>query len=158
MKIASDLKLCCQQLFGFSDDQLECNAKDEIDIRWGIRPREAMQFIGTDVMQFKIQELLPTIGRSFWIRKTIEKIKIATQPVVISDMRFIHEYALLKETFGNQLVVFRVERPSIVSTDVHISEQEWQNIPYDSIIINNNDLNDLRNKVKKIYETQYSNP
>jgi len=152
MKISYELKQVCKNLFGFSEDQMENDAKDEIDSLWGIRPREAMQFIGTEVMQFKLQELLPDIGRGFWIRKTIEKIKVSTQTVVISDMRFMHEYTMLKNTFGSQLVVLRVERPSITSIDAHISEHEWKNIPYDSVIQNNSDLNDLGKKIRDIID------
>jgi hypothetical protein len=154
IKISADLKLCCKQLFGFTDDQLENSAKDEIDTNWGIRPRQAMQFLGTDVMQFKLQELLPNVGRDFWIKKTITHLKETIQPVVISDLRFLHEYNLLKETYGDNLFVVRVERQKVKEIqDTHLSEIEWENIPYDYIIKNDKDMNTLEWKVKHMYES-----
>jgi hypothetical protein len=67
LAFADPLKLTVKNLFNFDDDQLGIgedkgtDKKDIIDERWGITPRAALQFFGTEIMQEKIQELLPNI-------------------------------------------------------------------------------------------------
>lgn len=153
IKISSELKNCCKLLFGLSDEQLETDDKDKIDSTWNCKPRELMQFIGTDVMQFHIQRVVPHIGRTFWINKTVEKIKFVQTPVVISDLRFIHEYELLKRTFGEDLKVWKVDRPCIKTdkTSNHCSELEWKDIPHDVFLNNNGTISDLKAQVDDIF-------
>lgn len=97
-KISTDLKIIVKLIFGFSDSQIESNDKDIIDKYWEVTPRHIMQFIGTEVMQYQIQSILPNIGRNFWIQSFIKKnLLYDNQFVVISDLRFIHEYEELKK-------------------------------------------------------------
>ena len=74
VKIEKNLEVCTI-ILNFSDEQMESDTKDVSDQYWGITPRHAMQFIGTEVMQFKIQELLPNIGRNIWITSLLESMK-----------------------------------------------------------------------------------
>lgn len=154
MKISSTIKSICKLLFGFSDEQMENDDKEKNDPRWDISPRQAFQFIGTDMMQYKIQELLPTIGKLFWIKTFIEKIKDITIPVVVSDVRFIHEYEELKKKFN--IIVIRVERDNSYN-DSHISETEYLEIPYDILIKNNATMHDLYcdlyNKINELHKS-----
>ena len=157
VKISEDLKNCCKILFGFEYDQLEGQLKDVVDPTLNCKPRELMQFIGTDVMQFHIQKIIPDIGRTFWIKKTIERIeKQGIENVVISDLRFLHEYELLKQTYGSNLFAWKVERPSLSvnsSESNHCSEQEWKILPCDKYILNLESLTikDLVEVVKNNY-------
>lgn len=160
VKISTDLKECCKLLFGFDDDQLETDIKDVIDPVFNCKPRELMQFIGTDVMQFHIQSVIPNIGRAFWIRKTINRINKLSEEenidkIVISDLRFMHEYELLKSTYGRDLSVWKIIRPSVNETkeSKHCSEQEWKKIPYDKFLMNSREytLKDLEDLVKRNY-------
>ena len=149
VKISEELKKCCGFLFNFTDDQLETDLKDKVDENWNITPREAMQFMGTDVMQFKLQELLPDVGRTFWIKKTIQKIKGLQRHVVISDLRFFHEYRMLKDHFGSDLNVWTVTR-GISNNDCHISEKEWLQIPCNENIFNNQTVDDLYKRLDNL--------
>jgi hypothetical protein len=70
---AEPLKKAVKELFNFSDIQVGIDEgenagceKDTVDDRWGVSPRQALQFFGTEVLQYKIQELLPTINRYFF--------------------------------------------------------------------------------------------
>ena len=68
MAIANKLKSIVKILFDFSDEQLNNEIlKEKLDKNWKITPRQAMQFIGTDMFQFQIQKLCPNVGRNFWI-------------------------------------------------------------------------------------------
>ena len=69
---ANPLKVAVKNLFNFDDDQVGIgkdegtDRKDIVDERWGITPRAALQFFGTEIMQEKIQELLPNMKRNFF--------------------------------------------------------------------------------------------
>lgn len=48
---ASPLKESLRSMFGFTHDQLYGDAKDHIDPRYGITPRKAMTWIGSDIFK-----------------------------------------------------------------------------------------------------------
>lgn len=150
-KVAHTLKEVVKLAFTMNDEQVEGDLKDVVDKRWGITPRLAMQFIGTEVMQYKIQEILPDIGRLFWIKQLCEHINQLDKSVrvSISDVRFVHEVEELRRQFGNQLYVIKVTRPmqSHNIIDEHPSEIEWKQIHEDCLIENEGDLADLHKKV-----------
>lgn len=156
IKIADPLKHVCKYIFNLSDDQLETDIKDEIDSRWGTTPRRIMQFFGTEVMQFKIQELLPNVGRLIWMNKLIEDIKnVPSTNFVVGDMRFAHEYQALKEEFGKKVKIIKIvtNRNVTVSTDNHSSEKEWETIPADFTLFNNGTLQELYDQIDVIIKT-----
>jgi hypothetical protein len=137
IKIAAPLKDALKVMFGFSDEQIEGDSKDVIDIKWGITPRKVMQFFGTEVMQYQIQDLLPNVGRTFWIKSLMEQhiSKFPHKKYVIPDLRFKHEYTLLNN--ANCGVEFwMVERKrsesskSCINSECsHSSEREYLEIP-----------------------------
>lgn len=151
VKISKPLKTVCQTIFGFSDSQMEDDTKDIIDENIGISPRTALQFFGTEVMQYKIQELLPNVGRSYWIDMLIRQNQ--DQKIVISDMRFEHEYIALKKKYGNNLLIIKVVRDNTLKKDIHSSENEWMNIKEDYLIENNKTIDDLNDNLLKLIET-----
>ena len=161
---ADPLKLVVKSLFNFDDDQVGIgedkgsNRKDIIDERWGIAPRAALQFFGTEIMQEKIQELLPTIKRNFFANTLKNRIENAEEgkKFVISDLRFIHEYDMLANisNIGHKdKMIVRVIRPSknrIKEQEPHISEVEYTNIPYDIIMINNGSIDEYISRFEKL--------
>ena len=156
VRIADPLKFVVGTLFGFSLEQMECDQKDALDERWDISPRQAMQFIGTEVMQHKIQELLPDVGRKFWIRSFLSGIRGGdqNQKYVISDLRFLHEEEELRK---HGVMIWKVIRPGHQhqhqhqhqnsEIDQHCSEKEWEEICEDVLIINSGDVSDLQKSV-----------
>lgn len=143
IKIAQGLKDMLKASFGFTDEQLETDLKDEVDPKWGVSPRLVMQFMGTNVMQYEIQKILPNVGRTFWMKRIIEHYldKDDTTKYVISDMRFVHEYEMIKKYSP---LVIRVERSSLsLPFDLHPSELDHKNIPCDLIIDNNKSIDAL---------------
>jgi dephospho-CoA kinase len=157
VKISSDLKNALKIIFGFDHEQIEGNLKDTVDENWGVSPRQAMQFIGTEVMQYKIAELLPDMGRKFWIKGFINKHiangRLGERLLVITDIRFMHEYNELKRHLHNDLLMLRVERDlnGKEGVDEHSSEQEFLNIPVEHIISNNGSKEDLKTCVSNIF-------
>lgn len=128
MKVSGPLKQGLVQMFGFTQDQVEGSLKDEVDHRWGVSPRRAMQWLGTDVFQHRIHELLPDAGRLFWMRQLVQRIQATTGHIVISDIRFQHELDFLAEHMDAdaKLVTVRLVRrcgvPAPLETDAHESE------------------------------------
>lgn len=140
IKIAENLKTIVKELFNFTNDQVgESDDKDVIDKTWNITPRQALQFLGTEVMQYKIQELLPHIGRKFWINSLIKSLD-PNKKYVVSDMRFVHEYEELAKL---NVYVIKVFRPAIVQEDTHSSETEYKTIPENLCIINDTTIPDM---------------
>lgn len=164
LAFADPLKLTVKNLFNFDDDQLGIgedkgtDKKDIIDERWGITPRAALQFFGTEIMQEKIQELLPNIKRNFFANTLKSRIENAEEgkKFVISDLRFIHEYDMLANISNiahKDKMIVRVIRPSknrIREQEPHISEVEYTNIPYDIIMINNGSIDEYISRFEKL--------
>jgi hypothetical protein len=152
VKLAGALKAMLQVMFNFDQDQLEGDKKDEVDPYWNITPRRAMQFFGTEVMQYKVRELLPQYDRTFWVAATAKTIaaRLKEDPnglFVISDMRFIHEHRYLKAIYPD-MVTIKIERPSQESdAHSHESEKEFKLIKEDILITNDGTLGTLHKNI-----------
>jgi len=144
LAFADPLKKFVKLIFDFNDiqvgiDDIICDGteKDTIDERWGISPRNAMQFFGTEIFQNKVQELIPNINKDFFANILLRKIK-DNKTYVISDIRFLHEYEKIKNL---DVTIIRIIRPTNNSnTDEHISEQEFKKIPFDIEIVNDSTI------------------
>jgi hypothetical protein len=88
-------------------------------------------------MQFHIQEVLPHIGRTFWIKRLVDEHIPKEQHIVIPDIRFKHEYDMLSQY---NTTFWRVERPQKdcynEQIDCHCSEKEYLNIPVEHVFVN----------------------
>ena len=148
VKISQKLKTMCQTLFNFSDEQIETDLKEDIDPKWNITPRKAMQFMGTEIMQYKIQDLLgPGIGREFWINSLLESFDRQSRNYVISDLRFHHEYRRIRQIGG---IIVKIVDNDIVNIDNHISENEFQQFDVDFIVDNTGRKGDLKQQAAQI--------
>ena len=124
-----------------------------VDENWGIKPREFFQKFGTDYGQFIFPKHFPEIfngkdERTLWIlvfkRWYLNKLKENPNlKVVISDVRFKHEYQCIKDLNG---YVIRVKRENNI-TDNHISENELDKIDIDHTLFNNGTKQDLFEKI-----------
>jgi dephospho-CoA kinase len=155
LSFAEPLKKIVKLIFNFNDIQVgldECTnnnegiEKDIIDDRWGITPRKALQFIGTEVLQNKIQELIPNIKKDYFANILLSKIKI-NKRYVITDLRFLHEYEKIKHL---DILLIRIIRPSNINKDLHCSELEYMNLPCDFELINDGSIQDYINKFEEI--------
>lgn len=151
IKITTPLKDICKTLFHFTDEQLETDLKEAVDTRWGVSPRQVMQFIGTEVFQYKIQELLPHVGRNFWINSLVEHIKNEPgKKFVISDLRFFHERNAL-DYFLPIVIKVVSDRVRQNSTDAHVSECEQKSLKEDILVTNNDSKDALYKKLDEVF-------
>lgn len=146
VKFSGKLKQMMKLLFDFTDDQIETDEKDKVDARWNTTPRKLMQFFGTEVMQYKVQEVLPDIGRNYFANSISVSLDKNPRNIVISDMRFVHEYEALKH---HSMIVVEVIRDSCIQ-DTHISENEYKKIPKNFVINNHHTLEDLYSEIDSI--------
>lgn len=157
-KVSHHLKEMLMKIFGFTYEQVESNLKDEIDTEWNITPRTAMKFVGTDMFQFKIQELLPGIHRHFWCKLLVKDIinsRTDNCPIVISDLRFIHEYEYIMHAFPKETIcIVKVLRSSIKIQNLFTdeSENEHTKMNYNYIIPNNGTDLEFKNNVDNLIE------
>ena len=176
LSFAEPLKKAVRELFNFNDIQVgidEENAigdeKEIIDERWGISPRKALQFFGTEIMQHSINELIPNTNRCFLADILLSRISCdSCDSYVISDLRFLHEYNKLKSSAKiRSLIIVKISRPSINIVegaggaggaggvrDTHISENEYIDIPYDVEIINDGAISDLTDLFDIYYDSR----
>ena len=149
MKMAHTLKLMVNCLLfdlGFSGtDQLEMlegSAKEvQQDDLFGKNCRHLMQTLGTE---WGRKHIHGDLWNLVFLKKYNRSI---ASTVIITDCRFPNEYELLKE-LGATFI--RITRPSLVSTDEHISETALDGFPVDHEIINDGTIEDLQNKVGAI--------
>ena len=154
LSFAEPLKKAVKELFNFNDIQVGIdedngmgNEKDIIDERWGITPRKALQFFGTEIMQYKMNELIPNINREFFANILLSKI-VENKNYVISDMRFLHEYEKIK---GLNILIIKVIRPSLIKKrDEHISENEYEQIPCNIEVLNEGSIEDFINNFESL--------
>lgn len=146
-KLANKLKIIVKELFDFDDDQIEGNKKETTDSTWGITPRQAMQYIGTDVFQHHMNNLIPGIDRTFWVRTLVNEIKKnKPENVVISDMRFMHEYEYIKKHLESyRLTVVKIVNDNRTHDDAHVSEKSFNEIPFDYVVTNGYDSHFVTN-------------
>ncbi len=162
VSFAEPIKKCVAELFGFTKDQVDGDKKEIPDPHWeNLTPRYILQFFGTEMMQYKLQEMLPKTGRHFWCNRLIKKIQTLPENslVIITDLRFKHEYEALKSTFGNKIVFLKIERlidhdenNLEQKSDNHSSEKEVDSIIADVIIHNNHKNHKKEDFQKKCVE------
>lgn len=146
-------------MFDFNSEQLYGSEKEIVDSNWGITPREFFQKFGTEYGQFILPTHFPNLfqdinERQFWVKRfwvwySKELEKNPNLKVVVSDIRFMHEFNFIKEKEG---YVLKIER-DLTKKDSHISENELDEISlgeYNCILYNNGSKEELFQKVKDI--------
>lgn len=141
-KISYYLKNAIKESFGFTDEQLETDEKDNKDDYWGISPRDVMNFIGTQIFQYEIEKLIPNLNRCFWVNRLLHDCK-DEKNIVISDLRFLHEVEQLSH---HKLTIIKVHKKG-VDDQTQYYQSELSQIKEDVIINNDGTIHELLLKV-----------
>ena len=154
LAFAKPLKDCCKLLFGLSDEQLYGDLKEIVDERWGVSPRQILQFVGTDLFRDNMSRLIPNVAKNFWVSCVkMECIRLWKQDpmlnIVISDGRFSNELDLLNEFRG---ISIKIIRPNyeVDSTSFHESERCIDDLKTTFDISNDGTIDDLYKKIDKL--------
>lgn len=151
---AGPLKRACQEIFMFTDQQTEGNDKEMFDDRWGITARKVFQIFGTEMFRQKLGDFFPemeSIKENFWIYRfemwyAEQKRKNPNIKVVVTDIRFPNEAAIVKKLGGR---VIKVNRDTGMLLDGHSSEKNIDLIVGDITIENNGTLEEYYKKVEQ---------
>lgn len=150
--LATPLKRGAMEIFGLSEEQVFGDLKEVIDPEWGCTPRELLQVLGTELLQFDIQKHLPSfkkIGRYIWVKNFFKYYsKNSSKNIAISDCRFIHETKSIADV-KNTLII-KVVRPGLPDNDTHSSESEIDQVEYDHLVINDGTIEELYTKIDAI--------
>ena len=113
----------------------------------GQTPRHAMQTIGT-----QWRDMIDTkLWLNIWMSKVMT-LKASGRNIVTPDVRFLHEAACFDPV---QDRLYRIERPSTVLDDQHISEVEGRSIEVHATILNDGSISKLHEKAKRILRDNY---
>lgn len=145
---ADPIRDICRVVFDWNDRHFFGDLKEVIDPFWGISPRWAMQWIGTEAFQYYLSADAPAfaskIGRNIWVMKFINwYFNNHYTNVVISDMRFFHELEGLQNTFFDKLKTVRIVNSNCIPNDTHASEVDIPKLPVDIEIENSNTFDSL---------------
>lgn len=95
------------------------------------------------------------IGPDVWVNtanRGIQDILAAGYGVVVTDLRFRNEAAILQETYEDQVVLVNVVRPGVGPVNNHVSDQGLPRELFDWTIVNDGTLGNLNNKIGRMLE------
>lgn len=118
--------------------------KNEVNEFWKLTPRSILQVLGTECMR-------DNFGQDFWAKSMMQHINQSNyKAIVIDDVRFTQESAMICRLDGDIIKVIRKENPYAMN-DAHISENV--KIIYDFLCVNNFALNTLYNHIDGIMQS-----
>ena len=105
-----------------------------------------MQYIGTEVFQHHMNNLIPGIDKSFWVRTLVNEInKNKPKNIVISDMRLCMNMNIKKHLNTYNITVVKIINNDRTYDDNHISENSFNQIPFDHVVTNSFDSQFITN-------------
>ena len=176
---AGTLKDAVAAVFGWDRTLLEGRTKqarewrEQVDPWWAARlnmpnltPRWVLQYWGTEVCRKAFHD-------DIWIASLENKLRLATDNVVISDCRFPNEIKSIKEAGGIVIRVKRGDDPAwyndacdvnagekcsnydvaksrLDALNIHASETAWCGTKFDAVITNDTTIDELYAKVKDL--------
>lgn len=179
LSFAASLKDAVASVFGWDRDLLEGSTKTSREWRetkdewWSnrlgmnITPRSILQYWGTEVCRNGFHT-------DIWVASVENKLRTATDNIVITDCRFSNEVIAIKSAGGITMRVTRGEQPewyqsaidynkgpnanplwslsksNLDRLKVHASEYSSVGLDYDHYINNNGTIDDLHSQVKSI--------
>lgn len=135
-RLSEPLKIAVTTLYDYTPEQLESDAKESIDDRWGKTPRETMQSFTDYMMSY--------MGHDFFTKQLYFKYK-SDEYIIIPDIRYEHDVHEIKKRNG---IVIKVERPS--SFVSHDFEKHIDNLTYHYFIKNNGTIEQLQNCINQL--------
>ena len=144
VKISQKLKTLVKTTFNLENDDIESSKKDVVNPTIGVTPRRLMDFFGTQVFQYDLNNIMPHVGRKFWIKDLLSRYE--NQHIVISDLRFKHEIEEIKK---HRCVIIRINRNLIVDNN-YVSETEINDLVVDHEILNDTTIKEFINKYERI--------
>lgn len=136
VRLAQPMKEAASCLFGFTHDQLETDAKEQVDPRYGVTPRSVMVWLTRTTTE--------QMGKDFFFYRAM--VLHADKPFkVIPDVRFSWDAEKIREMGG---IIVKLERPA--SSVHHSFEDMVDEVVPDYLIRNDRDILSLEAQVHRI--------
>lgn len=139
------VKEVCRILFGFNDNQLYGNSKEEMT-DWGISPRRAFQVIGTEFGRKQLHKIMPELkleDGELWI-EIFRRTCSSESCIVITDVRFENEAQAIRDKGG---VIIMMDS-AYAKEDGH--ESERIEVEYDYLVKNHGTKEELYENIKEL--------
>ena len=178
LSFAASLKDAISNIFGWDRELLEGTTKtsrewrEQVDPWWSerlgkeITPRWVLQYWGTEVCRNGFHQ-------DIWVASVENKLRTATDNIVITDCRFINEVEAIKRVGGVTCRVERGPKPEwyedavnankgprqigwslgrdrLHKLGIHASEYSSVGLDYDHYIDNNGTIDDLHKQIESI--------
>jgi len=171
---AATLKDAVAAVFGWDRELLEGRTKqarawrEQVDPWWsqrlnmpGLTPRLVLQLWGTEVCRRSFHD-------DIWIASIENKLRSASDNIVISDCRFPNEIRSIKQAGGMVIRVHRGPDPAwyhmalsanqgvegawqaLQAFGVHASETAWVGTDFDAVVDNNGSIEELYAQIKNL--------
>ncbi len=174
LAFADPIKKIAKQMFHLNDKQLYDNIEKEKVILdesgkplWHINgepasPRLMFQWLGTKMRTDISKEyFLMSMNEEIKKRKDLNEYPIGincrkrfrgprTIKIIITDVRYPNEAEYIRKLGGT---VIKIERPTVITTTAHVNHDSEKDLPeylIDHIVINNDSLKVLHQKLKNI--------
>lgn len=143
LAFAKPLKDGSKPLFDLTDEQLYGKLKEKPDPRWGVSPREIMQYLGDHCRNY---------NPNFFVTHMRYRIEKAQEQgiknIVVTDVRYDNEAKLIKELGGK---IVKIERDITTTKHTrHSSEKGILTQLIDHTIVNNGTIEHLIEHIKQI--------
>jgi len=128
-----EVRLSTLLAYGMTQDEIKR------DFLYGAELRRLWQDFGTDLMRAEDED--------YWVARAERALEeAAAERVVFTDVRFENEAEMIYAQRGEniQSSVWRIARPSLHPTDVHVSEQMVGLLGEEITILNDGSLEDLK--------------
>lgn len=146
--IANPLKQICQTLFEWTDEQTYGEEKDTPLPELNIRPREIMQFVGTELFRNGISERFPALGEDIWINHLVRTaLQDSSKTWVVPDVRFPNEARRIRDC-GGWIIRVESSRGVAIPNKNHVSESMQSRIDPDYTLYNRADKEYLYAQVR----------
>lgn len=173
---ANTLKDAVSAVFGWDRELIEGRTpearawREQVDPWWAERlnmpnltPRWVLQYWGTEVIRDHFHD-------DIWIAALESRLARRSDHTVISDVRFPNEVKAIKAQGGKIVWIQRGPTPHwydiaakantgdkkahewLVSNGVHASEYSWAGTNFDSVIVNNNSIEQLYGQLKNLVQ------
>jgi hypothetical protein len=154
--VAGPLKEAAQAIFGWDESLIEDpEKKEQIDPKWGVSPRVAMQYLGHEFLK-DLGEVNPAFaektGTNLYVIRMAQFFeRNQASNIVVTDVRFPAEVEAIHKAGG---IVIRVDRPSITKNfiDQHASESFYDDLEVDEDVKNDATLEILFDRIHNIYK------
>lgn len=114
---------------------------------WGFSTRDFLQKFGTECLRNQIRQDFWVKRMEVYLHKLVESPKTMPWKIVITDVRFENEAAMIRDRGG---MIIQINRPGLVKSD-HLSDAGVKILAHEVIVDNSGTLEQLHQVVDALF-------